>query len=131
MIENNQTITQILITMVEQNEEVTKKISEIARIVEESNMTDLPDMENVGAQYYDKEFEVIQTNFYWKLEYLASDDTGLEVLKQVLKIRPNNVRKLAKVFIKAVGDTFAKGLELPYNVEEEKSSYDGEETTTK
>lgn len=102
MFEGNQNIAHILLRMIEQNQEVASRISEMAEI---------PDIKDASTQYYDERFDLIKTNFYWKLQYLASDDIGLDVLKNILKNHPNNFSELSEVLFKSVEETFAYGIE--------------------
>lgn len=128
MLEKNQNITHILITMIEQNQEVTNKINKMAQMVEKDVMLDIPDTKDVSTQFPEENSDIIKTNFYWKLQYLASDDLGLDVLKRILNVRPSTLNELAEVFLKAVGDTFAEGIEPVCEVEDDKSSDDCEKT---
>lgn len=111
LFEGNQNVTQILIRMIEQNQELANRITKMAKKAEKLDFPNIPDTKDASTQYYDKAFDLVNTNFYWKLEYLASDEIGLDVLKNILKIHPNNFSELSEVFFKSVEEIFVHGIE--------------------
>lgn len=121
MFEGNQNISHILMRMVEQNQEVATTITRMAKTAEKVNIPTAPEMKDASTQYYDETFDFIKTNFYWKLQFLASDEVGLDVLKRILKIHPNNFSELSEVFFESVEKVFIHGINQSIKIAEKNS----------